>query len=121
MCHIDPQNPSALFSMWSGMFSEKPPHHSRIDIFPPVFSKASGFMEQGQRLEHMSWRLWAHQSIRERSRRQQRSAANGASRASNNTLPSLSSSVDSLASADSDVSPCCTHELNVGSFHVDEM
>ncbi|KAB5511250.1 hypothetical protein GE09DRAFT_726365 [Coniochaeta sp. 2T2.1] len=81
---VDTQNPDSLFSMWT------------------VFAKCAGSVNQGRRLENLSWRLWTRETIcsdeteqpnylrlPKQIRRQRRSSPT--------ELPELSSSLDSAA------------------------
>ncbi|KAL7794481.1 hypothetical protein V8C37DRAFT_401229 [Trichoderma ceciliae] len=85
---VDTGNPANLYSMWT------------------VFSRCADSVEQGRRLENLSWRLWqreqlidsAHRSFIVQSTRT--SPKDIPSEARLPELPQLSSSVDSLANED---------------------
>ncbi|KOS22794.1 Uncharacterized protein ESCO_003872 [Escovopsis weberi] len=85
---VDTGNPANLYSMWT------------------VFSRCADSLDQGRRLENLSWRLWQREQLIEN---QQRAAAREYSRSQPRDVPSssrlpdvpqLSGSVDSLADDD---------------------
>ncbi|OAA70282.1 hypothetical protein ISF_02256 [Cordyceps fumosorosea ARSEF 2679] len=91
---VDTANPANLFGMWT------------------VFSRCADSLEQGRRLENLSWRIWQREQLVENERRLEASASSTTSITSNtNTspvatswrpqdLPQLSGSVDSLVDDD---------------------
>jgi hypothetical protein len=101
---VDTRNVENLFSMWTGEFYWRVPAHALLTHL--VFSKCSGSIEEGRRLENLSWRLWNREtfccepgeanattpviSISQRSSEGQYAA----------DVPELSGSVDSLADED---------------------
>ncbi|TQV98141.1 dsp1-1-like protein [Cordyceps javanica] len=87
---VDTANPANLYSMWT------------------VFSRCADSLEQGRRLENLSWRLWQREQLVENEKRLDASAT---TTTNTNTsplattwrpqdLPQLSGSVDSLADED---------------------
>jgi hypothetical protein len=63
MLNVDPQNPETLLGMWSGMLDIA---RWRQDLFSQsltVFHKCTGFIEDGRRLENLSWRVFAHETL----------------------------------------------------------
>lgn len=91
---VDTANPANLYSMWT------------------VFSRCADSLEQGRRLENLSWRLWQREQLVENEKRQDDAADAAADAATtSNTkplaaswrpqdLPQLSGSVDSLVDDD---------------------
>ncbi|KAJ6787631.1 hypothetical protein PWT90_10564 [Aphanocladium album] len=86
---VDTANPANLYSMWT------------------VFSRCADSLEQGRRLENLSWRLWQREQLVDNEKRQDASAVTtntntsplaATSRAQD--LPQLSGSVDSLIDDD---------------------
>ncbi|KAK4692574.1 hypothetical protein P7C71_g4656, partial [Lecanoromycetidae sp. Uapishka_2] len=94
MRNVDTRNVENLFGMWS------------------VFSKCADTVEDGRRLENMSWRIWNRETLC--CETQPKLATTPAidsvrSRPKKQDVPELSSSVDSLASNDSDTSETPVH------------
>jgi hypothetical protein len=61
---VDTQNPDNLFSMWTGESST--PVLLQWDARAnniTVFAKCAGSVQQGRRLENLSWRLWTRETI----------------------------------------------------------
>ncbi|KAI9711881.1 MAG: hypothetical protein M1828_001792 [Chrysothrix sp. TS-e1954] len=87
MRNIDPQDPKDLGLMWS------------------IFSKTSAVMENGKRLENLSWRLWNRETLRCTSSKPRSilSSKDCCTISPPSAMPELSTSVDSTSSSDSDV------------------
>ncbi|KAK3181733.1 hypothetical protein K4F52_006949 [Lecanicillium sp. MT-2017a] len=88
---VDTANPANLYSMWT------------------VFSRCADSVEQGRRLENLSWRLWQREQLVETEKAKNAAAENSATHTSSNPLPvagrapelpQLSGSVDSVADED---------------------
>ncbi|KAM3523188.1 hypothetical protein NHJ13051_005235 [Beauveria bassiana] len=86
---VDTANPANLYSMWT------------------VFSRCADSLEQGRRLENLSWRLWQREQLVDNEERLDASAANTNTNTSPlattwrpQDLPQLSGSVDSLVDED---------------------
>ncbi|KKA26271.1 hypothetical protein TD95_000023 [Thielaviopsis punctulata] len=80
---IDTANPESLFYIWA------------------VFSRCAPSVEQGRRLENLSWRLWKRETLRTSESRTSLSSASSCpkdipSESRMNDLPQLSGSVDSV-------------------------
>ena len=62
MHKVDTANAQSLHGMWMGKY-----HLTQIDFmwltFLLVFSKCKDYMEQGRRLENLSWRLWTRETF----------------------------------------------------------
>lgn len=110
---VDTANPANLYSMWTGKYSlTRLSHHVQItDTRNSVFSRCADSVEQGRRLENLSWRIWQKEQL----------VANGDKTATTATgipqtttqiipietrladVPQLSGSVESVADADETV------------------
>lgn len=61
---VDTRNVENLFSMWTGKNCHVVgPNLQTTNSFPIVFSKCAGSVEQGRRLENLSWRLWNRETF----------------------------------------------------------
>lgn len=107
---VDTGNPANLYSMWTGK-EESPLKQQQYDkaIGPiltcafSVFSRCADSVEQGRRLENLSWRLWQREQLIDCAHRSSiaRTAPKDIpSEARLPELPQLSGSVDSLADED---------------------
>ncbi|KAL7946493.1 hypothetical protein V8C42DRAFT_320791 [Trichoderma barbatum] len=106
---VDTGNPANLYSMWTGEDMETRVQGNRASVLilgALVFSRCADSVEQGRRLENLSWRLWQREQLID-------SAHRSSTVLSSNTaprdipsesklpeLPQLSGSVDSLADED---------------------
>ncbi|KAJ4150194.1 hypothetical protein LMH87_010956 [Akanthomyces muscarius] len=83
---VDTANPANLYSMWT------------------VFSRCADSLEQGRRLENLSWRLWQREQLVDNEKRLDASAISNtsplAAPSRSQDLPQLSGSVDSLLDED---------------------
>lgn len=105
---VDTGNPANLYSMWTG--EEKSPltssmtgNRSDTNSVFAVFSRCADSVEQGRRLENLSWRLWQREQLIDNAHRSSiaRTAPKDIpSEARFPELPQLSGSVDSLADED---------------------
>jgi hypothetical protein len=107
MHKVDPRNVESLFGMWTGtcIFFSCMRKFSLSDSQLPVFSKCAESIEEGKRLENLSWRLWNRETFC--CEAQPHLATTPAidvrpRRPSPKEIPSLSSSVDSAASEDTE-------------------
>ena len=106
MHKVDPRNVESLFGMWMGKcFCPHARKSRRPDFQRPVFSKCAESIEEGKRLENLSWRLWNRETFC--CEAQPHLATTPAidvrpRRPSPKEVPSLSSSVDSAASEDAE-------------------
>ena len=82
LSNYDPQNPTDLYALWN------------------AFSKSAPLIENGERLQNMSWRLLNREIIRD-----QKPSQNNTTSDPSSTLPELSTSVNSCSSVES-TSPC---------------
>lgn len=114
---INPKDPSSLFGMWSGeslalaahIFIRSPNffyRNTNSSCAISVFNRASGIMENGRRLENMSWRVWSQSKFRESHDRQLQAqvtsdALQVPARNDDHDAPALSTSVESAASMES--------------------
>ncbi|KAG6009863.1 hypothetical protein E4U21_000965 [Claviceps maximensis] len=71
---VDTTNPANLYSMWT------------------VFSRCADSVEQGRRLENLSWRIWQREQLVESSKRQDAISSNTVTPPNNTTTPSNTSS-----------------------------
>ncbi|KAL8960479.1 MAG: hypothetical protein Q9193_002823 [Seirophora villosa] len=106
MHQVDTRNVENLYSMWSGKSSSFAPeprpltdHNSCL----PVFSRCAESMEDGRRLENLSWRIWNRETLC--CEPQPHLATTppihpNSSRSATLELPTLSTSVDSVSSDD---------------------
>lgn len=65
---VDTSNPQNLYSMWTGKHLTWWPLRgagvgSTIDVLSLVFAKCAESVEQGRRLENLSWRMWNHETF----------------------------------------------------------
>lgn len=100
MHKVDTRNVENLFGMWTG---ETPllPAADNPDFSLAVFSKCADSMEEGRRLENMSWRLWNRETFCCEAQPQLATtpAINVTnSRPKSRDIPELSVSVESVAS-----------------------
>ncbi|KAL8646503.1 MAG: hypothetical protein Q9226_006824 [Calogaya cf. arnoldii] len=65
MHHIDTRNAENLYSMWSGKEFRPPNTHVLANprLLLPVFSKCAESIEDGRRLENLSWRIWNRETL----------------------------------------------------------
>ncbi|KAJ5513346.1 hypothetical protein N7463_002898 [Penicillium fimorum] len=77
---VDTANAQSLHGMWM------------------VFSKCADYMDQGRRLENLSWRLWTRETFCVESENSKRTSALPLLRSEAGDLPELSASVESAAS-----------------------
>lgn len=107
---VDTGNPANLYSMWTGKdLAIRMGSNSRgptLTLGGLVFSRCADSVEQGRRLENLSWRLWQREQLIDNAHRsstvQSTKTAPRAipSEARLPELPQLSGSVDSLADDD---------------------
>lgn len=130
--NVDPQNPETLLGMWSGMSDtaggDMP--RSSADKHCAVFHKCTGFIEDGRRLENLSWRVFAHETLCSTPKKRHEEmpsspipVSNPTQHHTNHAVPDLSNSVDSLKSVEgedlSDImtdatTPASEAQLNFG-------
>ncbi|QKX58621.1 uncharacterized protein TRUGW13939_05746 [Talaromyces rugulosus] len=84
MQKVDTANTQSLHGMWL------------------VFSKCADYMEEGRRLENLTWRLWTRETFCVEPASSNDTSAIPLLRAESTEVPSLSASVDSVASVDAD-------------------
>ncbi|KAJ5347233.1 uncharacterized protein N7506_000486 [Penicillium brevicompactum] len=77
---VDTANAQSLHGMWM------------------VFSKCADYMDQGRRLENLSWRLWTRETFCVEPKKSSNTPALPIQRSENGDLPELSASVESAAS-----------------------
>ncbi|RDL37110.1 Uncharacterized protein BP5553_04543 [Venustampulla echinocandica] len=103
---VDTRNVENLFSMWSGEHRSEnvPVSRPYTNTTYPVFSRCSESLEQGRRLENLSWRLWNRETFCCDPVSQANATtpsisrpARSSARSESSDLPSLSGSLDSLA------------------------
>ncbi|KAL8845545.1 MAG: hypothetical protein Q9176_000181 [Flavoplaca citrina] len=66
MHHIDTRNAENLYSMWSGkdnFVHSTFMHRADKRLNCPVFSKCAESIEDGRRLENLSWRIWNRETL----------------------------------------------------------
>lgn len=108
---IDTANPANIYSMWTGEFRNTPRATLQpTDRINTVFSRCAESVEQGRRLENLSWRLWQKEQLVENKNVAAALTCTAQtattppqtipSQSSFNDLPQLSGSVESLADAD---------------------
>lgn len=110
MHKVDPRNVESLFGMWMGSCScmrQSVPMLIKL----PVFSKCAESIEEGKRLENLSWRLWNRETFC--CEAQPHLATTPAidialPRPSSKDVPELSRSVDSVGSEDTDKTQTAT-------------
>lgn len=106
---VDTANPANLYSMWTGEYqvtAKGLAHVHPADWPNPVFSRCADSVEQGRRLENLSWRLWQKEQLVETDDKTA-SAANSTCQTAPQNIPSdirqindvpqLSGSVESVA------------------------
>lgn len=109
---IDPQDPESLFGMWSGKFAPRRNSYKPISRIAQLtctttaFHKCVGVLENGRRLENLSWRVFAHETLFVSKKRQQAQQSLEYFANLNKTqpivpqkIPDLSSSIDSQSTA----------------------
>ena len=108
---LDTRNAEHLFGLYSSMFSlaHLPKIPKPILILAVVFSKCAESMEDGRRLENLTWRLWNRETLccepqPEHNHTTTPSIAFTRSRPSRKDVPVLSASVESFVSNRSDSS-----------------
>lgn len=105
MREVDTRNVENLFGMWSGEHTSCATDQWRLLTGLSVFSKCADSMENGRRLENLSWRIWNRETLC--CETQPQLATTPAidiawPRPRRKDIPELSKSVDSLSSEDSD-------------------
>ncbi|KAL6882825.1 hypothetical protein HDV57DRAFT_461127 [Trichoderma longibrachiatum] len=106
---VDTGNPANLYSMWTGedkAMRTRSSRASRLTRGVPVFSRCADSVEQGRRLENLSWRLWQREQLIDSAHKTSPVLSAPAapraipSEAKLPELPQLSGSVDSLVDED---------------------
>ncbi|KAL6866689.1 hypothetical protein J3F83DRAFT_740829 [Trichoderma novae-zelandiae] len=119
---VDTGNPANLYSMWTGedkALRRKINGASRLTRGALVFSRCADSVEQGRRLENLSWRLWQREQLIDSAHRTSTvlSAPAGPraipSEARLPELPQLSGSVDSLVDEDALDFTCVSAPLEI--------
>lgn len=108
MRKVDTRNAEHLFGLYSGMSPVSIAVPFDLLIIPSVFSKCADSMEDGRRLENLSWRIWNRETLCcEPQPQLATTPAIEISRArpGRKDVPKLSTSVDSIASAQSVTPP----------------
>jgi len=106
MRKVDTRNVESLHGIWSGKLTATLTHSQRLKC-SPVFSKCASTLEDGRRLENLSWRIWNREALccePQLSDPSNPSTEIATSRTNCNDVPQLSASVESAASDDSDSS-----------------
>ncbi len=101
---VDTANPANLYSMWTGTYPlglfALLPMLDTILTKHPVFSRSADSLEQGRRLENLSWRLWQREQLVDNENRLDASTTTNTLPLPVNSrsqdLPRLSGSVDTL-------------------------
>lgn len=106
---LDTRNAEHLFGLYSSTSSLLLHLENFLLIFFPVFSKCAGSMEDGRRLENLTWRLWNRETLCCEPQPQHNHTTTPTidftrSRPSRRDVPGLSASVESLVSIRSDSS-----------------
>jgi len=78
--NVDTANAQSLHGMWM------------------AFSKCADYMDQGRRLENLSWRLWTRETFCVEAKKSAKTTALAKPRSEANDLPELSASIESAAS-----------------------
>ena len=104
---LDPRNAEHLFGLYSSMFVTGTVFRYIILIFVAVFSKCAESMEDGRRLENLTWRLWNRETLCCEPQPQHNHTSTptidfARSRPSFRDVPVLSASVESFISTQSD-------------------
>jgi hypothetical protein len=106
---VDTANPTNLHSMWTGESrAAASPGRMRIllTLTPAVFSRCADSVEQGRRLENLSWRLWQKEQFVDSEHKTVSATATNPTHSQPQAiptdarfidLPQLSGSVDSVA------------------------
>ena len=106
MHKVDPKNVENLYGMWSGKDSLFATFSSQLLIFSIiVFSKCADSMEDGRRLENLSWRIWNRETFCCETQPQSTTTPEinrSRSRPRTADIPELSASVESASSDASD-------------------
>lgn len=93
---VDTANPANLYSMWTGTYQLTVLHgfalYTNHACVHAVFSRCADSVEQGRRLENLSWRLWQREQLVNKGQNQQQPQESNLS----DSIPHLSGSVDSL-------------------------
>ena len=100
---VDTRNVENLFGMWSGECSRNestPGLQTDPGILEPVFSRCAESIEDGRRLENLSWRLWNRETLccELQPHFTTTPAIDTARKPDRSDIPELSASVDSVAS-----------------------
>ncbi|KAJ5899446.1 hypothetical protein N7495_004190 [Penicillium taxi] len=97
---VDTANAQSLHSMWMGKLDQnKAVNVSLTDNDELVFSKCADYMDQGRRLENLSWRLWTRETFCvEHKNLEHTTSVLKKMRSDSGDLPELSASVESAAS-----------------------
>jgi hypothetical protein len=103
MHKVDTANAQSLHGMWMGKFPPTPfwsaASLTRSQI---VFSKCKDYMEEGRRLENLSWRLWTRETFCVEPETSSDTSVLPLLRSEAGDLPELSASVESAASDQAD-------------------
>jgi hypothetical protein len=95
---VDTANAQSLHGMWMGKFSLLWAFRiSGLTVFS-VFSKCADYMDQGRRLENLSWRLWTRETFCVEPEKSKEASVLPKLRSEAGDLPELSASVESAAS-----------------------
>ena len=94
---VDTANAQSLHGMWMGKWRVHEPRLPRANPVT-VFSKCADYMDQGRRLENLSWRLWTRETFCVEPGKNKTTSPRPVLRSENGDLPELSASVESAAS-----------------------
>lgn len=94
---VDTANAQSLHGMWMGKWEMHLSAPSCANS-TAVFSKCADYMDQGRRLENLSWRLWTRETFCVEPKKARQTSALPIQRSENGDLPELSASVESAAS-----------------------
>lgn len=109
MLNVDPSNPENLLGMWSGKshlleVRGKNDEQHRLTLAPSlVFHRCNGFIEHGRRLENLSWRVFAHETLCASSKKRRPEHTTVVAQQNDSLkhpVPNLSSSIESLSSVE---------------------
>lgn len=103
---VDTANTQSLHGMWLGKSSTGNPgkriKKRQTKLTRAVFSKCADYMEEGRRLENLTWRLWTRETFCVAPASSSDTSAIPLLRAESAEVPPLSASVESVASVDED-------------------
>lgn len=97
---VDTANTQSLHGMWLGMFGFANAMRDSCLTLDAVFSKCADYMEEGRRLENLTWRLWTRETFCVEPESSCDTSVLPLLRAEAGEVPPLSTSVESAASKD---------------------